>query len=128
MQDFPDEMMPPADSQLSFADYRAMAEWHWAHNVWPDGREDLRDRAERRRNELLEMQVDLSDPGTVDALWAGWQLTWHEALNYAVPSFGEEILSPLVHVMQYTSIVLLIATEPETPDPMTEPDHEGYDQ
>lgn len=127
MKDYPDEMMPADDGPLSFADYRAMAEWHWAHNTWASAREDLRDRADRRRQELIEMQVDLSNPDTIDAMWGAWQFTWHETLNYGVDSFGDDILTPLVHTMQYTSIMLLLATEPETPDPMTDPEHEGWD-
>jgi hypothetical protein len=127
MRDFPDEMMPDADADLSFADYRAMAEWHWAHNTQSDAREDLRDRADRRRQELLEMQVDLSDPAQIDSLWAGWQLTWHESLNYGVACFGEELVTPLVHIMQFTSIILLLATEPETPDPFFAPEDDMYD-
>ena len=120
MRDYPEELLPDEEN-VSLAEYRAMAEWHWAHNTLPQARAHLRERAERRRNEMLANEgVDLDDPGHVDAAWSAWQLTWHESLNYGVDSFGDEYLHPLVHIMQYTSIVLLLATEPNTPDPYEE--------
>jgi hypothetical protein len=119
MRDFPDEMMPDDGEKVSIAEYRAMAEWHWAHNTSPQSRPHLRERSDRRRAELCEQDVDLDDHRQVDALWAGWQHTWHEALNYGVDSFGEELLPMLVHVMQYTSIMLLLSTE-DVPDPLVE--------
>ena len=101
-------------------DARVVAEHCWAHYTDPAHRRYLRERAAMHRRQLEECGHDLSSDAVCHGLWVAWlhsSSTWQQYIMGDCLE-TEHMEYHATRALQWSGIVLLLTTEPTTPDPI----------
>ena len=115
---FPEWVLDDSDNAME--GLRAAAEWLYHHQTTPENRVLIRGRADIQRKMLEEAGIHPADPDIGDGMWQLWlcdSSNWQTFLIQDCEHIDHMKLHA-IRALQWSSMILLLTTEPYTPEPL----------
>ncbi len=120
MSDHDDDLFTGLDDKLS--EHRASIEILFHQKATRGDRALVREKAAQQRQILIDDGFDLSPSGSGrDLLWRAWVMSsanWQSFIMQDCVTDAEHITSHGMRAQQWGGMILLLTTDPETPDPL----------